>query len=397
MERPNLRLYLFFSTTYLAQGLVGIAYIPIYFLLKDVMKLSPSESAVFAAAMSAPFLLKPLLGIITDAFPIRLLRRRPYLVASSLFTCAGWAGLACMETYTYVPALVLLTAVNVGICFVDVLCDGVMVEHGKADGKTGQYQAAQIGTLYITLLATGVGGGWLAENISYRGIFGLTAVFPLLILGAAMLIDDPPVPKDRPTARLLGKSLVQLLRSQSFWTTSALILLFNFSPYKGTSWFYYQTGELGFSAMFIGTLTSISGIAGVAGAALFGNFYHKAGTADWVKYSVLAGIPLSLLFLTYRGTVSAIVITALSSLLGVAMRLSLMDLAAKSCPKHGEATAFALYMSVFNISAWLSNMVGADLYERLSPTAAGPRGAMALMILFGTACIAACWPLVNRK
>ena len=101
MRRSNVKLYLFFSTTYLAQGLVGIAYVPIYYLQKDVMKLSPSESAVFVAAMSAPFLLKPILGVITDAFPIRRLRRRPYLVASSLFTCAGWAALAYMKTYSY--------------------------------------------------------------------------------------------------------------------------------------------------------------------------------------------------------------------------------------------------------------------------------------------------------
>ncbi|MFH2204823.1 MAG: MFS transporter [Elusimicrobiota bacterium] len=404
MRETKDRLYIFFIATYFAQGMVGIAYVPINYLLKDALGLTASESAVFVACMSVPFLLKPLLGVLTDAFPILLRRRTPYLLLSAAATCAGWALLALIGDYVYAPTLLLLTGVNVGICFADVLCDGIMVERGKREGKTGLYQAVQIGTLYLTLLATGVGGGWLAAHVSYRGIFALTALFPLLIFAAAFLIRDEPLPARLPIARLFARGLATLLRSRRFWTASLVILLFNFSPFNGTAWFYYQTECLEFSKLFVGTLTSVGGVAGMFGAWLFWKLYNRdvtlcgrkqrADTALLVRASVLAGIPLTLLFLAYRGTVSAIVITALSGVVGVVMRLSLMDLAAKSCPEHGEATAFALFMSMFNLSAWASNTLGAGLYERLT-SAGGPHAAMALLIVIGAACIAACWPFLS--
>lgn len=398
------QIYLFFAATYFAQGMLGIAYEPISYLLKDFLELSATESAVFVSFMTAPFIIKPLFGALSDAFPINLFRRRPYLLASSALTTLGWLLLAYTRDYTYGWALFLLTGVNVGLSFSDVLCDGVMVERGKKENATGKYQAAQIGTLYITLLATGVGGGWLAENLSYQGIFLLTAFFPLLIFAASLILPDEPVPAKEPTARIAAQRIGTLLQSASFWAIVFLIILFNFSPFKGTSWFYYQTDSLGFSKLFIGTLTSIGGVAGVLGASVFWKFYNQEkiflgrsillNTETLVRISVILGVPTSLLFLLYRGTVSAALITALSGAIGVILRLSLMDLAAKACPKHGEATAFALFMSAFNLSAWASNLTGAQLFEYGLDAGHSAYLSMSGLILLGTACIAACWFLL---
>ena len=403
-ERKN-RLYLFFTATYFAQGMVGIAYEPIFYLLKDKLRLTPSESAIFAAVMSAPFLLKPVLGLLSDAFPILRKRRVPYLLGSSLITFFCWAAMAGLNDYSYAPSLFLLTAVNVGICFADVLCDGVMVENGKERGETGRFQAAQIGTLYLTLLATGLGGGWIAQTLSYREIFAITSLFPLIIFGAALLLRDAPVPPASYAQKSVFIGLGGLLTSARFWTTSLIILLFNFSPFKGTAWFYFQTDHLGFSKILIGTLTSISGIAGVLGAAVFWKYYDRnitiggktlrVDTFFLVRTSVIAGIPLTLLFTAYQGTATALIITAVTGFFGVVMHLSLMDLSAKVCPKYAEATAFAVFMSVFNLSAWTSNTLGAHAYESL----AGIRGAnqsMIILILLATCAVAACALLLPR-
>ncbi len=402
---PRDRIYIFFIATYFAQGMIGIAYEPIYFLQKEGLGLSVSQSAVFTAWMTMPFLLKPLLGLWTDAFPIGGRRRVPYLTGAAAATAAGWAVLAFLGDYRYAPTLILLTLVNVGICFSDVLCDGVMVEHGKEQNQTGKFQAAQIGTLYLTLLVTGVGGGWLAQHASYRAVFALTALFPLLILFSARAVPDKSVPGTRPQARLLAAGLWELLRTRSFWATCLLILLFNFSPFKGTAWFYYQVDHLGFSKVFIGTLTSIGGVAGVAGAGLFWRFYNKTltlfgrrltlDTAGVLRISVAAGAPLSLLYLAYRGPATAVLLTALFGMAGVFMRLGLMDLAARATPRHAEATVFAIFMSVFNLAAWSSNLAGAKLYESMATGSGGAYGAMSLLIVIGAASIAACWPLLG--
>ncbi|HBL17731.1 MAG: hypothetical protein A2X36_13245 [Elusimicrobia bacterium GWA2_69_24] len=399
------RTYIFFIATYFAQGMIGIAYVPISYLLKDGLGLSASQSAAFIVWMTLPFLLKPLLGTITDGLPLAGRRRVPYLLVSALATSAGWLALAALPGYSYLPTLLLLTAVNVGIAFADVLCDGVMVERGKRFDKTGAYQAAQIGTLYATILATGAGGGWLAEHASYRTVFALTAAFPLLIFASTFTVQEAPSAPTARQARLLLDGLKGILTSRPFWASCLLVLLFSFNPFQGTAFFYYQTDALGFSKVLVGSLASIGGAAGAAGAVLFWKFYNRDAavrgravrldTPTLIRWSIAANVPLTLLYWGYRGAVSAVLLTAVLGIANVAMRLSLMDLAAKACPEHGEATTFALYMSVFNLAAWSSNLLGARLYDLLHGGALGPHGAMALLISLSAVCTAACWPLLR--
>jgi predicted MFS family arabinose efflux permease len=398
------RLYLFFIATYFAQGMVGIAYEPISYLLKDVLKLSASQSATFVAWMAAPFLFKPFMGLITDGLPLGGLRRRPYLIGASLATALGWGLLAGMGEYRYMPTLILLTLVNVGIAFSDVLCDGVMVEKGKSSGKTGTFQAAQIGTLYLTLLATGIGGGWLARHAPYRVIFALTSLFPLLILISAWNVPERQVPAAPRQAKLLAQGIAKLLAQPSFWAMSIIILLFNFSPFKGTPMFYYQNDTLHFGKIFIGTLMSVSGVAGVLGAAVFWKILNRditlfgykihLDTLTLIRFSVLLGAPLTLLYLAYRGETSALILTALFGFVGVIMRLALMDLAARCCPAEAEATGFAIFMSVFNLAALSSNTLGARFFDAWKGNW-GAHGAMAGLIAVNVVGIALCWPLLR--
>ncbi|MFH1724237.1 MAG: MFS transporter [Elusimicrobiota bacterium] len=399
------RIYFFFIATYFAQGMVGIAYEPIAYLLKDDLGLSAAESGVFVAWMTLPFLFRPLMGVVSDALPLGGRRRVPYLLIFSAATTAGWAGLAAMRAYAYWPVLALLALVNTGIAFADVLCDGVMVEHGKRLAKTGAYQAAQIGTLYFTLFATGVGGGWLAQHASYRMIFALTAVFPLAIFATTFVVPETPAAAAGRQARLLWRGMRGLLSTRAFWAACLILLLFSFNPFQGTAFFYYQTDALGFSKLLIGTLTSVEGLAGVAGAALFWRYYDKRvnigtrsvllDTATLVRWSVLLSAPLTLLYWAYRGPASALALTSFFGVVGVAMRLSLMDLVARACPEHGEATAFALFMSVFNLAAWSSNTAGARAYETLAAGSAGAHGTMAILIAVGALAKIACWPLLR--
>ena len=396
--------FLFFIATYLAQGLIGIAYEPIYYLQKDVLHLSVKESGLFAAAMTLPFLFKPVLGAISDMFPLGGRRRVPYLFLATLGTAAGWAALAVIPKYTVLNCVLMLIVVHVGISFVDVLCDGVMVERGKRLNKTGSYQSVQIGTLYLMLVVSGVGGGFLAEHVSYKAIFALTAVFPLMILATLWAVDDKPVEDDPHTPRRFFEGMASLVKNPVFWASSAIILLFNFKPYQGTARFYYQSETLQFSKVLIGSLYSVDGISGVAGAGLYwwllgrkvrwGSQTLVLTTSVLVRATVILGAPLSLIWIGYRTPLTAGAITAVFGFVGVAMRLSLMDLVARACPKHGEATAFAIFMSVFNLAAWSSNTTGALLYGSLGESL-GAHGSMAALIVLGAACTLLCWPILR--
>jgi predicted MFS family arabinose efflux permease len=66
-------------------------------------------------------------------------------------------------------------------------------------------------------------------------------------------------------------------------------------------------------------------------------------------------------------------------------QLAFLDLAAKSCPRHVEATFFALLMSVHNAGTQAAQNVGGRLYDHFGYTP---------LVLISAAMTAAVWFLV---
>lgn len=387
------RLLVFFAINYFAQGMGGLAYEPVSYYLKDALSLGPAQSAAFVAWMTLPLTIKPLFGVLTDFLPWAGKRRRPHLVAVSLLTSVGWLLLAGLKSAQYGAALALLILVNVGFVLSDVVCDAVMVERGKERGLTGLYQAVSIGTLYATLIVTGLGGGWLAQHSTYRTAFLLAAIFPALTAASAFWLEEAGVGDLTSTASKGLQGLKTMLHDARSWAVAGGIFLWNFCPFLGTAQFFYQSEALKLSPVFIGGLSTAGGLAGLAGAALFGKL-TAGGSERIAKASIWLGAPLSLLYLFYAGPTSVAVLNVLFSLTGVVFRLAWMDLAAKSCPEGAEATAFAAYMAVFNIAASVSNTVGGRWYESLAASR-GPYEAMVMLSAVGTAGTLAAWPCLR--
>ncbi|MDD5628953.1 MAG: hypothetical protein PHU21_07810, partial [Elusimicrobia bacterium] len=183
-----------------------------------------------------------------------------------------------------------------------------------------------------------------------------------------------------------------------FWALCLMMFLWSFYPFLGSAQFYYQSESLKFGPLFIGALSTIGGAAGVAGAGFFGATIKQMGTARFLRFGVVISAAASLLYLLYLGLVSSVLLTVLFGFLGVLFRLALMDWAAQSCPKHAEATAFAVYMAVFNLAALASNTVGGALYDRMKLVFAAWSDpaycAAAVLILIGSGCTLSCWWLL---
>lgn len=395
MDLRERRLYAFFAVNYFVQGLAGLAYEPLDYLLKDGLKLGSADAALFVTWMTLPLTFKPVFGLLTDLLPWYGRRRIPHMIGVSLLTSGAWAALALLRGWRYGPTLALLILVNVGTVLSDVVCEGVMVERGQERGKTGPYQAAKVGMLYASLVLSGLGGGWLAAHAGFRTIFLIAAALPLAAAVAAARVDDADVGGAREVAARGLSGLREVLARPSFWAASAAIFLWSFSPFLGIAEFYYQTRALGLSPVFIGALTTAGGIAGALGAGIFARLSRAPGaSARLARLSVLVGGPLSLLGVFYLGPRTALALTILFGLTGVIFRLAWMDLCARACPKGAEATTFAAFMAVFNLAAAASNMTGGAFYDRLA-VAHGAYFAMAALALAGSACTFAAWPLLR--
>jgi MFS family permease len=155
---------------------------------------------------------------------------------------------------------------------------------------------------------------------------------------------------------------------RTVWLVAAFLLFWTFSPSFGTALLYYETDTLGFSQQFIGHLAALSSLAAIVGAIVYAPLSRRMRLRRVIVLSIGIGVAGTLAYLGYRGPVSAVIINVTFGCVGMITQLAFLDLAAKACPRHVEATFFALLMSVINAGTQGSQVVGGYLYDWLGLT-----------------------------
>jgi MFS family permease len=393
------RRYGFFLTCYFVQGAIGIIYEPLNYILKDHLRLTPGQASGFIACMTFPLLLKPLYGIMTDYVPLGGNRRKPHLVLAAFLSAVAFFGLAAQTEYRYAALLFLMTLSIFAMAFADVVCGGWLVEDGKGRQATGPYQAIHIGSLYFSAVLVGIGGGWMTSHLPFSWIFGVAAILPMGIVAAALFVHEE---KNAQVVPRTASPLWSFLRTKQFLALSLTILLWNFYPFLGTVQFYYQSNVLRLNPLWIGSLTTIGSVAGLAGSAVFWKFCRGENTGAWVRRGPVVMAVVSLSYLFYRGPVSVILVEALFGFSTVFFRLALLDLIARTCPVHAEATFYALFLAFFDIAMYGSNAIGGKLYDVLlnvlSAHAHHDQLSAMILILIGALCTLSCrWTLKHSR
>jgi len=393
------RRYAFFSINYFVQGAIGIIYEPLNYILKDRLRLTPGQAAGFVAWMTFPLLLKPLYGVVTDFVPLGERRRKPHLILAALLSAVAFLGLASETRYRYSALLVPMMLSIFAMAFADVVCGGWLVEDGKERHETAPYQAIHIGSLYLSAVLVGAGGGWMTSHLPFSWIFGIAGLLPLGIVAVSLFVHEGRNAQPR---RQTPFPLWSFLRTRQFLALSLTIILWNFYPFLGTVQFYYQSNILHLNPQWIGSLMTIGSIAGLAGSAVFWKLCRGKDVNAWVRRGPFVMAAVSMSYLFYRGPVSVTVVEALFGFSTVFFRLALLDLIARSCPVDAEATFYALFLAFFDIAMFGSNALGGKLYDFLqrSLTAQVHHDQISAMILIliGAGCTLACrWTLPIRE
>lgn len=390
-ERARLRrLTVFFATVYAVQGLAepkaGLATQPIFFLLKDEMRLSAAETATFLALIGVAWNVKPLYGLLSDLIPLFGYRRRSYLLATTALAAAGWLILALLPGYPWALTLAILGLTGLGLAFTDVLCDAVMVEEGKPRGLTGRFQSIQWTAIYGASLFAGIGGGYLSQHVSYSRTFLLVACFPVAsFLASAWAVHEAPVRFDRATARETFAALARGVRSGPLWRAAAFILLWNFSPSFGVPLEYHMVDALGITKVQLGVLSSLANGAAMLGAIVFGRYASRLPRQRLLNLAILFGVAGTLAYYGLVGWWSAAALSVTVAFIGAIASLATLDLAARAVPRFAEGTFFAALMSVSNIGTTGAAWVGGQLYDLVG---------LNWLIAISAASVATCWALV---
>ena len=379
------RLAVLFGIVYFAQGMWYLPNQTITISLKDG-GLSAGQVATFFAITTVPWLIKPLYGLLSDFVPLFGYHRKSYLMLTSGTATAAGLLLGVTGDHSYWRMAAFVTIMALGLAFTDVLVDALMVENGKPMGLTGAFQSVQWGAITTASILVGELGGYLAEHRWLHAAFFLAACFPLVsLLMAALFVREAPARTDREGFRTTWTAIQQALREREVWVVGGFILFWTFSPSFGPALLYYQTDHLHFSQQFIGHLGAIAAVAGVAGAFVYAPLSRRVPLTRLINLVIGFAVAGTLAYLLYRGHVSALVIDVVFGCVGMIIQLAFLDLAAKSCPRHVEATFFALLMSVYNGGTQISQNVGGRLYDSFGYVP---------LVLISTAFTAAAWLLV---
>ena len=383
------RLALLFAVVYFAQGMW---YLPVQTMTLTLKERGLSSSAVadFFLLSTIPWLIKPVYGLLSDFVPLFGRRRRSYFLLTSAMASLAAFALALTSDHGYWRLALLYTAMGLGLAFCDVLTDAMMVESGKPRGLTGAFQSVQWAAISVATLAVGVLGGHLAHTRSMRGAFLLAGCFPLVSFVMVLaFLREAPSRLDRAAFRQAFGAIRQAATQSTLWIVAGFIFFANFNPLFGPAFLYYQTDVLGMDQRFIGALASLTAVGGIAGALIYAPLSRRVPLRRLIVLTIGIGAAGTLAYAFYRGPRSAVVIDTLYGVVGMLVQLTMLDLAAKACPKRAEGTFFALLMSVFNGSTQLSTNVGGRLYDALGFTP---------LVLISTVMTALAWlliPLVN--
>jgi predicted MFS family arabinose efflux permease len=343
-------------------GLIGR--LPFTLMFKNQLGLSADKVANFWAIGIVAYYIKPLVGLVCDAYPLGGTRRRGYLLLGAALATASWLAFLVVPR-AYVPLMLVMVVLNLGLVVISTAVGGLQVELSQQHGATGRLASLRGALEGLMVLGGAPLGGLLAARA-----FGWTSVTGALILASfipvvALFHREPPASREPRIWVESRAQLRQIGRSRPLWGAAGLLLLFYLAPGFQTPLVYIQQDLLKLDPRVMGLLPACSGVGYFIGAAL----YSRLCLRYPLRTLLVVGIALNglgaLLYLRYDSALAAATIEATFGVLYSLGSLPLFDLAARATPKGSESFGFALMLSVSNIGQFaISDPVGSLLYGR---------------------------------
>ncbi|KAG8068957.1 hypothetical protein GUJ93_ZPchr0005g15910 [Zizania palustris] len=126
------------------QGFRLFPWLGVNFFLKDGMGVAASSLQILQASANLPMVAKSLVGLISDAVPIRGYRRLPYVAIGALLQAISWLAIALCPAISLPVLTILLLLSNFGASICEVANDAIVAEAGKqatSSSGSGQLQS----------------------------------------------------------------------------------------------------------------------------------------------------------------------------------------------------------------------------------------------------------------
>jgi len=286
-KRETRRLKWVLGTPYFVQGTSGLSEVPTTYFIKFVLGMGDAGGQLFDSVRMVGWLVKPLWGFISDRFPIFGYRRKSWFVLMASLALVFWATNALLAFLDVRTPFVFLITFNLAFgtyAFVDVVCDALMVEHGRRLKRVGSFVNFQWTMLAISNAIVSVLSGGFQEKIqsgeiAYWMVFLATGIFPLItvVVGLRNIEEERVVRrkyvrvrKDRASRRTTSfrtkiRSFPRLFRefrrnNKALWLLMLFIFFWNFSPSLGYIERSYLIDVRDFTPLAFGIIGGAGGI-----------------------------------------------------------------------------------------------------------------------------------------
>lgn len=353
-----------FASTLAQTGELGK--LPLQNILKNELHAKPSEMASFFFYVGLFWYIKPLAGILTDAFPLLGTRRRYYLLFSSVLAAAGWIGIGLVP-HTFNALLLAAICMNLFMVMISTVAGALVVEIGQSRGEVGKITAIRQITFNACWLIQGPIGGFLA-TLPFLLAAGASAavVFSIFPVAYFFLKEKPTATRNHHALSNARQQLGVIGRSGTFWMAILFIGLFYFAPGFKTLLYYKQNDVLLLSQQTIGWLHACLGLGGVLAAITYVFLARRISLQTLIAFGAATAAAGTLWYLCYNSLATARVIDFQNGLFFGFAEVALMDLAARATPAGCEGLGFSLIMSVRNLSLFGADKLGAyfsDTYQ----------------------------------
>jgi len=339
--------------------------IPIQNLLKNVLHVDRAANAAFFFWIGIPWYLKPLFGIVCDAFPLFGSRRKHYLLLGAGLATLAWLALA-ITPQRYEPLLMVCLLINFAMIIASTAVGGYMVDVAQSSSSAGRLSSVRNFAQQFSFVVAGPLSGYLASVA-----FGWTplscGLVLFLIVPITLTFMLEPSQRARSTAVLttLQVQFRQIGQAKSMWATAGLAALFYFAPGIQTATFYRQQNLLHMSTQGQGFLVLLQGVFGIAASLLYGSFLcRKLTLRTLVVTGLLLGSAADLAYLLYNSVPLARAIESFWGFGYILAELAMAHLMVRATPKGSEALGFALLVSVRNLCYFGGDWFGSHLLDQ---------------------------------
>jgi hypothetical protein len=345
-------------------GIIGL--LPLSLWLKNEAHLPPEGVALFWAFTTFGWYVKPLVGLVCDAYPLFAWRRRGYLLTGTAAAGALWLVLAFVPR-SFAPLVAVTVALNLALVVVSTAVGGLLVETGQRLGATGRLSSVREAIVGVIAIVSGPIGGWLAGR-AFGWTAGAGAVVVLAFLPMVLLLHREPrsarAVADWAVIAAARRQLTTIARSRPVWAAAGLLFLVNLAPGFQTPLLYHQQDVLHFGPQLIGNLQALGGGGALAGAAAYAVLCRFVSLRTSLVAGILLNTASTLFYVAYDSPISAVAITSSAAVLGTLATLPLFDLAARATPRGSESLGYALLLSVYSLAQFgVSTPLGSYLYD----------------------------------